>query len=321
MPFFRSVLRQVSPEPGPSGPYDDSYFIRAEVNNVITVYGMPSMVNCLYEDGAGAQLNYQTKVIVGANVTNCRLALSQYGYITGRQYFNNNVIFEGNNVYDLSSFLSGAANFNCEINFPESVRNYAGIFSRAEMYNQPTSFTSRATELSNAFAQGTLFNSTVSVLGNNQLSVNMDRMLYNCQQFNKPITMPYELASADCSNMFNNCRAYNQVTYIVGKKGCNMYHMMDNCISFGSDIYVNCLTSTASIPNHTLNVKGLFLNCNSRKRKNIHFNAGFNSSFNNTLGSNTLAGINITWTAMTNGFYNATYNIYCYNNYNYLNVI
>jgi hypothetical protein len=51
-------------------------------------------------------------------------------------------------------------------------------------------------------------------------------------------------------------------------------------------------------------------------RKNIFFNPKFNSAFN-VSNQQSLVYRAITWTDMSdgNGFYNAAYNIYCYNNY------
>ena len=54
---------------------------------------------------------------------------------------------------------------------------------------------------------------------------------------------------------------------------------------------------------------------NTQKRKNIHFNSALQDIFYNNGSGFGITGTATTWTNMTNGFYNAAVNIYCYNNY------
>lgn len=93
----------------------------------------------------------------------------------------------------------------------------------------------------------------------------------------------------------------------VGNNICDVTWMLDYCTNFGNDVYIKGNTL------RDLKVRGLFAYCNNSLQKNVHFNSVFNGIFNNTI--NSIAGGLIEWTDMTNGFYNATFNIYCYNNY------
>ena len=64
----------------------------------------------------------------------------------------------------------------------------------------------------------------------------------------------------------------------------------------------------------TLKAQGILNGRTSPKRVNVFFHSIFNSVFNHT-NSNSIVAETITWTSMTNGYYNTKFNVYCYYNY------
>lgn len=108
-----------------------------------------------------------------------------------------------------------------------------------------------------------------------------------------------------CDSMFFNSKVNCDV--VIGNKVSIMHRMFANT-NYGKNVY---LKGTSY---RFINVNSMFANCNNSIRKNIFFHSSFNNKFNLTTTDSVVGG-SITWATMTNGFYNATYNVYCYNNY------
>lgn len=108
-----------------------------------------------------------------------------------------------------------------------------------------------------------------------------DLMFYNCANFNQDVDIHGGIVS--CSGMFENCK------------------------NFAKNIYFHSRTSA-------INTQRLLANTNNSLRKNVWFQKNMNTYFNNTDASS-IVGQQITWTGITNGFYNAAFNVYCYYNY------
>lgn len=95
---------------------------------------------------------------------------------------------------------------------------------------------------------------------------------------------------------------------IIGNEVKNCYAMMAQCTNFGKAIYFKGNVY------RFMNTVNMIRGTKNSLRKEIWFNSVFNNRFN-VASTLSIVGNNITWTDMDNGFYNATYNIYCYNNY------
>lgn len=178
----------------------------------------------------------------------------------------------------------------------------------------------------NMFANNTEFNVNVRI-GNNVTEC--QKMFYGCSNLNQPIVIsdsvnnctdmfyncislnqPIIISNAyNCEGMFYNCINLNQ-PMIIPSRAATLINMFAGCISL-SDIYIKGTVA------RTLLTYGLVRNNNSAirlNRINVHFNQILNNKFNNT-NTGSLVYAPITWTAMTNGFYNTSYNVYCYYNY------
>ena len=123
--------------------------------------------------------------------------------------------------------------------------------------------------------------------------------------------VPYE---SSCAFRFAGNTSFNS-PISIGENVNSAYHMLEGCSSFGQDVYIRGGRRKSNSVLGSFNASGLFKSCNNSKRKNIWFNNILNNCFNNTGAVSSITNTAITWTAMTNGFYNTAYNIYCYYNY------
>lgn len=185
-----------------------------------------------------------------------------------------------NRTYSANYLFAGCTNFNQKIYLPDGLAYAYGMY------------------LNSAFNQPYEINCPTLVV--------IDSMFYGCTNFNSTITFNVPRVST-LKSMFANS-AFNQNIYIPSQIN-NLYHTFANCKSFSKNVYIQ---GTYRV----LNVAGMFNGCDNTKRKNIFFNKALNSTFGQT-GGTSVIGASITWTNITGnvGFYNATYNIYCYNNY------
>lgn len=115
-----------------------------------------------------------------------------------------------------------------------------------------------------------------------------------------------ELLPTSCSYLFKDNSAFNS-DIIIGNNVTNLYHMLNNCKGFGSNIFIKGNTY------RNIDTSSMIYFGNNDIRKNIFFNSVLNNCFNNS--SSSIVGYTITWSSMVNGFYNSAYNIYCYYNY------
>lgn len=106
--------------------------------------------------------------------------------------------------------------------------------------------------------------------------------------------------------MLLNCVNFNQNVDIHGGVD-SCYKMLDGCTKFTKNVYFHTRDKAVK-------TGGLLANTNNALRKNVFFQSNMNTYFNNTDASS-IVGQPVTWTAITNGFYNAAFNVYCYYNY------
>lgn len=123
-------------------------------------------------------------------------------------------------------------------------------------------------------------------------------------RFAKPFSIPNSVTS--CEYMFSNCTQFsNSVT--IPESVINCHNMFRACIRFNNNIYFKSNGNFRII--NLKNFLGEYTG--SVNRANIFFNNILDNQFRNMTFNKSVPS----WTTMTNGFYNSTYGIYCYNNY------
>lgn len=130
------------------------------------------------------------------------------------------------------------------------------------------------------------------------------QIFQNLPSFNQPVTIPN--GATNCQSMFWNCASYNQDITIPASVTDARY-MFDSCYNMGSNIFVDAEFESAM--NCTA---GMLASKDHSKRVNIWCN-----NLSTFLSTNwqSIVSSSITWTEMTNGYFNSVYNIYLYNNY------
>lgn len=201
-------------------------------------------------------------------------------------------------------------------NSPKTVREYTFTDAVTGQYYD-TSFDSY-------YRDNVYFNKPV-IIGNKVYSC--ANMFYGCSNFNSVVTIGDTVK--DCSNMLRRCTSFD-IPLTIGENVVNCSYMLDstnfnqniivpssvNDLSsflnsapqFSNDIYIKGTTF------REINVKSMVYYPIDPKRKNIRFNPVLNNIFNQT-DRNSVIGLDVTWTPLTNGFYNSNYNVYCFNDY------
>ena len=187
----------------------------------------------------------------------------------------------GNKIVSCSSLFASCTQFNQPVTIPDSVIDCYRMFYACANFNQPITIPNNVT--------------------------NCDEMFYSCRNLNQPVTIPDGATNCNCYRMFFQCYNFNQPV-IISSGVASCYEMLQACNNFGSNIYIKRTNADS------FTATGMLFGKNNQRRVNIHFNSALNNYFNKST-SVSIVEASITWTAMTNGFYNAAYNIYCYNNY------
>lgn len=162
-------------------------------------------------------------------------------------------------------------------------------------YSYLSSYIPNAVQL---FFQNSMFNNSITI-GNNVK--NCYEMFYQCYNFNGLINIGKNVNN--CVQMLYYCSNFNQSPLIFPNNVNNFYQTMSYCSDFQGNIYVE--------NNSVYNVRYMLQGTNTAKRKNIY--CTYLGYFGQTSSSSSLTGTSITWTPMTNGYYNTYYNIYLYN--------
>ena len=246
----------------------------------------------------GPSIDLSRTCIVNDSV-NGDYAGSRYGYCACM--FNGNAIFNqpvtiGDNVTICNYMFGECSNFNQPITIPNKVTSCTYMFNRCINFNQPIIIPDSVQYCGNMFGGCYNFNQPVT-FGANIYSCYA--MFYNCQKFNQPINMPNTVD--DCSSMFINCQNFNQ-PIILSANLTNCAYLFSNCYDYNQNIYMPS--------NKVINAYRMLYNHNKMKRINV-FSRSLGRLRNN---STSIVGVNVAWTSITNGYYNATYNIYLYSN-------
>jgi hypothetical protein len=203
--------------------------------------------------------------------------------------------------YSLGNFFANCTNFNLPVILPEITYGVANMFSGCTNFNSPVTLPNYGIKLNYLFANTPAFNQPVYI--NN--GFNTGDMFYNATSFNSPVTISNNFSGL-CSSMFAFAVAFNQDIYFP-KYAHYCDYLFRGATNFGKNVYFNSVSG--------FNAVGMFSETNNSLRKNVFFNPICTASFNGNQSHNSIVAREITWTTMTNRFYNAAYNIYCYNNY------
>ena len=158
----------------------------------------------------------------------------------------------------------------------------ANTFSTCSHFNQPVTIPNSVTNMASTFSSCYNFNQPVTILDG---VTNMPNTFYYCSNFNQPVTIPDGVTNM--ISTFSYCNNFNQPVY------------------FHNSLKLSQTTT-----------KNMFggVHDNSLIRSIYCDNA---TPFLGTALSNSITGTAVTWSALPdgNGYYNALYNIYIYNNW------
>mgnify|MGYP003290482829 CR=1 FL=1 len=220
-----------------------------------------------------------------------------------------NVICTDDRNLDCGELIREVETFNSPVmimmNGGELILN--SFASNVMNYNKPLTIQNASAIRNCAFAfRGTNFNQPIDL---GILSGDCMSAFSNDIEFNQPLYIGTNITSENtinASNILKNAKSFNS-DIVFSERVTLMLMALDGCTNFGGNIYVKGKTY------RSLNIQKMLFNTNNSLRKNVFFNAALNNVFNVTSSSSLVSSVS--WTAMTNGFYNAAWNIYCYYNY------
>lgn len=272
--------------------YDIANAIRNKTGFVNNFY--PSeMANAINAIPTGGGSNLGTKTITANGIYNA-LDDSLDGYNSV------NVQVSSDIVIDDDGWL--LQSFNLPVIISENVTNCATMFNGFNAFNQPIEIPNSVTVCSWMFRFAQSFNQPLvipdSVIG-------CGNMLFGASAYNSPVT--FGSSVTNCLQAIGNCESFNQ-DVTIPHKCSTAYKMLFNDVSFSKNVYIDNADATS------FNYQGLLEGCNNSLVKNV-----FCYDLSKVNGSGTvkngIVNAAITWTETTNGYYNAEYNIYLYNNY------
>ena len=205
----------------------------------------------------------------------------------------------------VNNFINGGDIFNIYLDNMNCYRYYYNSITndRVFYHNESIIIGNNVTICSDMFNGCSMFNRPV-IIGNN---VNYCGFMFNgCMNFNQSITIPDSVTN--CRGMFNCCHNLNQPV-IIGNNVNDCVSMFSHCYNFNSNIY--CYSN--KFTNHS-NTYAMFYSCFNNRTKRLFIYNNMNRYFNNTDNSSIIGPSGITWTSMTNGYYNSTYSIFIYTN-------
>lgn len=245
-----------------------------------------------YRCGMKAQIDDSNPYVVTVNgVPSERVTLS-YGLAEQSDF--NSPFTIGNKVVACDYMLKNCTNFNQPVTFGDNIENVAGCFSGCSNFNSDVNLGSNIKNISYLFDGCTNFNRPI-IIGN----VLSAMYAFKNTKFNQPITLNVD---GSCMNIFMDSPINSPV--IFGPNTNYLYASFSGCVNFASDIYVKSRVF------NTMNY--MFNNTNYSLRKNLWINSAISS---NVQSARLTGGGALSWTTMTNGFYNALTNIYVFNNY------
>lgn len=213
-------------------------------------------------------------------------------------------------VVDVSNMFLEFINFNQPIIIPDSVTNCKFTLAACEFFNSPVTLGNNVVDAYGLFQFDYNFNQPITLP---ESLVNAGTIFMGCRNFNHPITIPKNVTSI--YGLFYGCVNYRPTSFEVPYNVENASRLFENTgIGFNvQNIYIHKNTGTLNVCNM---LKSAGRTGVLGRRVNIYCN---NLSMVNgtTPGqANSLYNGAVTWTQMTNGYYNDAHkiNIYLYNN-------
>lgn len=243
-----------------------------------------------------------------------------------------NVQFKNNSMYNA---FASCVRLNSPVTIPNSVTNISNAFSGCTYFNQPVTIPDGCEDMSNAFRNCRNFNQPVTIPSS---VTNAMRMFSGCNNFNSPVTIPNGVTTM--LGLFAECNGYNRPTTIPNGVTTTQY-LFGGCASFNQSVDIpESVTTCAEMFGDCTNMAGniyvrpkdwewvwgslpptyrMLVGKNNAKRVNIFVprNSKTNSQFyysGKEDGASGMLGANITWSTMTNCYYNTAYNVYVYYN-------
>ena len=210
-------------------------------------------------------------------------------------------------VQQLVSTFNSCTSFNQPVVIPEVAVNCMNMFSNCGVFNQfmyiPASVTNASLMFNNCmrFDSPVIFNKSATMYA----YANVVSMFSMCRNLNSPVIF-HEKALNSCISMFMNCNKFNQPVLVPASVN-NCQGMFKFANNMRSDIILNGTFQGTSVA-----TKGMITAVTGKPSLNIY--CSNLSAINGTSTTYSITGAAITWEAVTNGYYNATYNIYLLNN-------
>ena len=235
--------------------------------------------------------NFNQPVTIPSSVSSCK-------YMFSSCYNFNRPITIPATVVNADYMFQGCSNFNSLVTIENGVKSCSYLFAQLGNYNQPVTIPNSVNNCRSMIEMSAKFNQPVTI-GENV--TNCNSMFYSSNSFNQPIRFPDNVT--DCNYIFSAATKMNS-DVIFGNKANLLYSSFSGCNAFAGNIFIN---------NTAPDVRRMFQSVSNSFKKTVYCN-----NLTNLLGttySNSITGSSITWTATDNGYYNATNNIYLYNNY------
>lgn len=228
-------------------------------------------------------------------------------------------------------------------------RSYSNMFYGCAAFNQPIDVPNHKvpTDFSSMFYGCTALNANINLTDTEGVS-SFENVFFDCITLNKRLNFGNICNSSgglSARNMFYNCRAFNQPLYF----NCNNLGLVtfDNAFINTREMYSPVLITATNVRilymrkmlNNSKGISDLILNITTNNTSNnAHlFMIDFNDMLGGRLSSQQpnriniytpfiadmitnnnathfINGYNLTWTTMTNGYYNISQNLYLYTN-------
>ena len=290
-----------------------------------------------------SSFNQPINISFNANVNHKDNTINLAYMLNGLLSFNSPVTVSNGKNINTAYMFQNCGNFNAPVNFETSdIMNGYYMFANCLNLNSSISFGYGDSTVNNISFSSSLYNCqnlnkpvTFTSHGNYNKFVLLNYFMANCMKFNQPFVIPNGTLncaftfsgctslnspitfsdslwdSVQCTSMFFGCTSFNQaVTIPINVR--LMENMFANCTGFGNSIYIK---GNDTVQRQFQYATGMFRNCNKQKRKCIYVNNVYEGMFRGNAAGNSVVGAVITWANITNGYYNATYNIYIYNDY------
>lgn len=269
----------------------------------------------------------------GTNVTNCSVIFDVNGnYGIG----NNSMWIHGNNWNGHVAFPNGidysrmsrSGKVNKSVQIPNSVTNTFSMFNSCTNFNQNIQIPNSVINASTMFGNCTSLNQNIQIPNS---VINAQYMFGICNNLNQNIQIPNGVKNV--AYMFNGCRYLNYNIQIPNSV-TNAAGMFNGCYNLNQNIQIpSGVTNAAFMFSLCDNLSGFSIQ--SGKANNVFMGAlrENNSQMLNIYTESTTAAnlittnlvrngtkigvancIRPTWETVSNGYYNALYNIRIYNN-------